>query len=110
LLFKAYECRLLHTCALWLGFAKRDSGLRFKVFAWRCRVVRKGMSSSSHGSNSDGSDASYGGLRLELLSSSSESLHIEVEREVCKDPPSEHVESSWLKRGGNGWVAEGVKN
>jgi len=40
------------------------------------------MSSSSRGSNFGESDASYGELRLEFLSSSSESLRVEVEREV----------------------------
>jgi len=68
------------------------------------------MSSSSHGSNSGESDASYGELRLEFLSSSSESLRIEVEREVREDPPSEHAESVWPKRDGYFWVAEGVRS
>jgi len=66
------------------------------------------MSSSSHGSNSGESDASYGELRLEFLSSSS--LRIEVEREVREDPPSEHAESLWPKRDGYFWVAEGVRD
>jgi len=47
---------------------------------------------------------------LEFFSSSSESLHIEVEKEVREDPLSEHVESTWPKRGGYDWVAKGVKN
>ncbi|QCD83038.1 hypothetical protein DEO72_LG2g3381 [Vigna unguiculata] len=50
----------------------------------------RGMSTSSNGSNSGDSGASFGGLRLEFLSTSSESLHIEVEREVREDPASEH--------------------
>jgi len=70
----------------------------------------KGMSSSSHGFNSGGSDASYGELRLEFLSSSSKSLRVELEREMREDPPSEHAESLWPKRDGYGWVAEGVRN
>ena len=40
---------------------------------------------------------------------SSESLHIEVEREVCEDLASEHAESLWPKREGYDWVAEGVR-
>jgi len=58
----------------------------------------EGMSSFSHGSNFGESDASYGELRLEFLSSSFESLRVEVEREMREDPPNEHVESLWPKR------------
>ena len=67
------------------------------------------MSTSSNGSNSGDSGASFGGLRLEFLSTSSESLHIEVEREVREDPASEHAESLWPRREGYDWVAEGVR-
>ena len=92
-------------------FIKR--GIDFEVgvvcVKWPCHLC-KGMSSSSRGSNSGESDASYGELRLEFLSSSSESLHVEVEREVREDPPSEHAESLWPKRSGYSWVAEGVRN
>jgi len=94
-----------------LEFAKRDSGWGLRILVCSGRVVScEGMSSSSHGSNFGESDASYGELRLEFLSSSSESLRVEVEREVREDPPSEHVESLWPKRDGYGWVAEGVRN
>jgi len=68
------------------------------------------MSTSSSGSNSGDSGASFGGLRLEFFSTSSESLHIETEREVREDPASEHAESKWPKRGGYEWVNEGVRN
>jgi len=68
------------------------------------------MSTSSSGSNSGDSGASFGGLRLEFCSTSSEPLHIETEREVREDPASEHAESSWPKRGGYEWVHEGVRN
>jgi len=94
-----------------LEFAKRDNDWGLRVVVCSGRVVScEGMSSSSHGSNFGESDANYGELRLEFLSSSSESLRVEVEREVRKDPPSEHVESLWPKRDGYGWEAEGVRN
>jgi len=64
---------------------------------------------SSSGSNEGDSGASFGGLRLEFLSSS-ETLHIEVEREVREDPANEHAESLWPRRGGYEWVAEGVRS
>jgi len=64
---------------------------------------------SSSGSNYGDSGASFGGLRLEFLSSS-ETLHIEVEREVREDPANEHAESLWPRRGGYKWVAEGVRS
>jgi len=64
---------------------------------------------SSSGSNYGDSGASFGGLRLEFLSSS-ETLHIEVEREVHEDPANEHAESLWPRRGGYEWVAEGVRS
>ncbi|QCE03551.1 hypothetical protein DEO72_LG8g1576 [Vigna unguiculata] len=60
------------------------------------------------GSNDGDSSASFGGLRLEFLSSS-ETLHIEVEREAREDPANEHAESLWPSRGGYEWVAEGVR-
>ena len=54
-----------------LEFAKRGSGRELSIVAYIGRVVYcEGMSSSSHGSNSGESDASYGELRLEFLSSS----------------------------------------
>ena len=80
------------------------------VFLCGCHLVYKRMSSSSSRSNFDDSDASFGGLRLEFFSSSSESLHVEVEREVREDPPSEYAELTWPKYGGYDWVAEGVRN
>jgi len=52
---------------------------------------------SSSGSDCGHSGASFGGLRLEFLSSS-DTLHIEVEREMCEDPASEHAESLWPRR------------
>ena len=63
---------------------------------------------SSSGSNCGDSGESFGGLQLEFLSLS-ETLHVEVEREVREDPANEHVESLWLRRGGYEWVAEGVR-
>ena len=92
--------------ALWLGFAKRDISeffVRVPCYLQRYVVFFSWF-------YSDESDASYGSLRLEFSSSSSESLQIEVEREVREDPPSEHAESTWPKRGGYGWAAEGVRN
>jgi len=94
-----------------LEFVKRDSSWGLRVVVCSGRVVScEGMSASSHGSNFGESDASYGELRLEFLSSSFESLRVEVEREVREDLPSEHAESLWPKRDGYGWVAEGVRN
>jgi len=68
------------------------------------------MSTSSSGSNSGDSGASFGGLRLVFCSTSSEPLHVEIEREIHEDPASEHAESSWPKREGYEWVHKGVRN
>jgi len=67
------------------------------------------MSTSFNGSNFGDSEVSFWGLRLEFLSTSSESLHIEVEREVHDDTVNEHAKSLWPKREGYNWVAEGVR-
>jgi len=67
------------------------------------------MSSSFSDSNSGDSGVSFSGLRLEFLSSSSESLHMELKREVREDLPCEHAESFWLKRTGYEWVVDGVR-
>jgi len=67
------------------------------------------MSTSSSGSDSDDSGASFGGLRLEFFSTFSKSLHIETEREICEDTASEHAESLWPKRDGHEWFAEGIQ-
>ena len=59
---------------------------------------------SSSGSTCGDSGASFGGLLLEFLSSS-ETLHVEIEREVREDPANEHAESLWPRRvGTSGWL------
>ena len=111
---KGYECGLYIWCSFIcfciVVLASRVL-LRFSKCSYLASVVAacRGMSTSSNGSNSGDSGASFGGLRLEFLSTSSESLHIEVEREVHEDLASEHAESLWPRREGYDWVAEGVR-
>jgi len=111
---KGYECGLYIWCSfICFCIVVLASGvlLRFSKCSYLALVVAacRGMSTSSNGSNFGDSGASFGGLRLEFLSTSSESLHIEVEREVREDPASEHAESLWPRREGYDWVAEGVR-